>query len=138
MKNVIVTGSCGGMGKATCELLLKNGYNVFALDYLSGQSFDNLECGGDFCYIQTDITNMKDIENAFNVISERVGHIDSIIHFAGIYNLNSLVEIDEASFIKIFDINLFGIYRLNKVFLPLLKEGCKIIITSSELAPLEP
>ena len=33
---------------------------------------------------------------------------------------------------------MFGIYRINKTFLPLLQKGSKIIITSSELAPLDP
>jgi short-subunit dehydrogenase len=52
--------------------------------------------------------------------------------------LTSLVEIDEKSFIKAFDINLFGVYRVNKIFLPLLDYGSRILITTSELAPLSP
>ena len=39
---------------------------------------------------------------------------------------------------KIFNVNFFGVYRVNKVFLPLLKQKSKIVITSSELAPLNP
>ena len=52
--------------------------------------------------------------------------------------LIALVEMSEERFSRIFDINLFGLYRLNKEFLPLLKKGSKIVITSSELAPLDP
>ena len=33
MKNVLVTGATGGMGKAICSLLDKKGYRVFGLDY---------------------------------------------------------------------------------------------------------
>lgn len=57
---------------------------------------------------------------------------------AGIYRMDSLLEIDEKDFLKIFDVNLNGIYRINKVFMPLLKKESKIIITSSEVAPLDP
>ena len=39
---------------------------------------------------------------------------------------------------QIFDINLLGAYRVNKIFFPLLTKGSKIILTSSELAPLDP
>jgi short-subunit dehydrogenase len=39
---------------------------------------------------------------------------------------------------KIFNVNYFGVYRINKIFLPLLNDKSKIIITSSELAPLDP
>ena len=32
MKNILITGAAGGMGKAACRLFAKNGYNVFGLD----------------------------------------------------------------------------------------------------------
>jgi NAD(P)-dependent dehydrogenase (short-subunit alcohol dehydrogenase family) len=35
-------------------------------------------------------------------------------------------------------LNVFGAYRVNKTFLPLLNAGSRIIITTSELAPLYP
>ena len=54
------------------------------------------------------------------------------------YDLNSLVEMPEGDFIRDFDINLFGMFRVNQVFLPLLGEHSRIVIISSELAPLEP
>ena len=57
---------------------------------------------------------------------------------AGIYDLNSLIEMKEEDFVRIFDINVFSIYRINKTFAPLLKEKGKVIIVSSELAPLDP
>jgi len=50
--------------------------------------------------------------------------------------MNSLIEISEKEFERIFNINLFGVYRVNKVFFPLIeKNKGKIIITTSELAP---
>ena len=42
------------------------------------------------------------------------------------------------SFKRIFDVNLYGVFLVNKTFLPLLKQGSRIIITTSELAPLDP
>ena len=32
MKNVLITGACGGMGSAVVKLLSENGYRVFAID----------------------------------------------------------------------------------------------------------
>ena len=57
---------------------------------------------------------------------------------AGLYDLNSLVEMSEEDFVRIFNVNLFSVYRMNKIFLPILKKGGRILITSSELAPLDP
>jgi len=45
---------------------------------------------------------------------------------------------NEEEFIRIFDINVFSLYRVNKIFLPLLDKGGKIFMISSELAPLDP
>ena len=129
--NIIVTGASGGMGKATCENLINQGHNVFGLD------FCDCDTPG-LNYIQVDVTNIESVQQAFDSIAKQVDKIDAIIHFAGIYKLNSLVEMSEEEFKRIFDINVFGVYRINKIFLPLLKKGSKIIITSSELAPLDP
>lgn len=52
--------------------------------------------------------------------------------------LNSLVEMSESDFKKIMDINLYGVYLMNKTFLPLLNKGSRIIITTSELAIVDP
>ena len=52
--------------------------------------------------------------------------------------LDSLVEMSDEDFCRIFDVNLRGVFLINKVFLPLLKEGGHILITTSELAPLDP
>ena len=48
------------------------------------------------------------------------------------------MENDPSDFEKIFKINLGGAYLVNKEFLPLLKNGSRILITTSELAPLDP
>ena len=39
MKNILITGASGGMGKATCKLLTSLGYNVFGVDATSSDDF---------------------------------------------------------------------------------------------------
>ena len=131
MKNILITGALGGMGAATTKLLKEQGFNIFCLD-LFGEEIPGTT------FVKTDLTKMESVENAFKEISKKVDHLDAIVHFGGIYKLNSLVEIDEKDIEKIFNVNFFGVYRVNKVFLPLLREKSKIVITSSELAPLNP
>ena len=120
------------MGLATSKELVKQGYQVFGLDVKETEEFEY------FHFLKTDLTKQEEIDKSFNLIKEQVNEIDAIINMAGIYDLNSLIEMGEEEFIRIFNINLFAIYRMNKTFLPLLKEKGKIFITSSELAPLEP
>ena len=69
---------------------------------------------------------------------EEAKELCAIIHTAGIYDLDSLIEMDEKRFTRIFEVNVFGVYRINKIFQPLLKKGSRIVITTSELGPLDP
>ena len=129
-KTVIVTGASGGMGKAICSLLKKD-YIVYALD-VKDAHIDGVN------FIYCDVTDENSVKEAYSTIKEKAREIYSIIHTAGIYDLDSLLEIEEERLIKIFNVNFFGAYRINKTFLPLLKMGSKIIMVTSELAPLSP
>lgn len=132
MKYALITGAYGGMGKATVDLLKSNGYFVFALDKKIEEKEENV------LPIEVDVTDSSSVKQAFFTVSNHTNKLDVIIHFAGIYDLNSLVEMSENAFERIFQINVFGVYRINKAFLPLLSKGSRIIITTSELAPLDP
>lgn len=88
--------------------------------------------------IECDITDLSSIDSAYNIIRGFTDSLFAIIHYAGIYVLNSFVEMDVESLDRVFDINFRGAYVINSKFLPLLKSGSRIIMTTSELAPLNP
>ena len=132
MKYVVITGAYGGMGYETAKTLSKNGFTVFALDKTAGTPEPNI------IPIETDLKDAESVNRAFGLVKEKTDRIFAVIHFAGIYRLDSLVEMSEERFTEIFDVNLFGVYRINKAFLPLLKEKSRIIVTTSELAPTDP
>ncbi len=132
MKDILVTGAYGGMGYATIKALAGRGYRVFALDKSVKEAEENI------IPVEADITSYEGVKNAFDVVKGYTESLCGIIHFAGVYMLDSLVEIEKESFRRIFDINLYGVYLINKTFLPLLSRGSRILITTSELAPLDP
>ena len=133
MKYVVLSGVSGGVGLATAKELTNNGYHVFGLDIREPK--EKLK---DVTFIKTDLRDLKSVQKAFKEVNKSNKKLDAIISVAGIYDLNSLIEISEEDFIRIFDINVFALYRLNKTFVPLLKEKGKVIMISSELAPLDP
>ncbi len=132
MKSALITGASGGMGLATAKHLISLGYEVYGLDIKPTEEFEH------FHFVETDITKEESVLKSFENIQKKDIKFDVIIHLAGIYDLNSLVEMSEEDFIRIYDINVFGVFRINKAFLPLLNKEGKIIITTSELAPLDP
>ena len=132
---VLVTGAFGGMGKSTVQLLSSKGFHVFAVDKFTDDTFNDNPL---VTSLSADLTDINDVTNAFNKVQALTQELHAIIHFAGIYCLDSLVEMSEDKFIKAFNVNFFGVFRVNKVFLPLLKKGSRVVITTSELAPLDP
>ena len=132
MQYVLVTGAYGGMGRKTVEKLVKDGFFVFALDKIVGEDEERV------CPLQADVTSEESLQNAFKTVRAVTDELYAIVHFAGIYALDSLVEMAGEDFERVFSINLFGAFYINKIFLPLLKKGGKIIHTTSELAPLDP
>lgn len=133
MRYILVTGAAGGMGKSATKTLAEKGYTVFALDRQHNESIvENI------IPITADVTDEESVKKAFEEIKKHTDKLYGILHFAGIYMLNSLAEMTTDDFEKIIRINLTGVFLINKTFLPMLDNGSKILITTSELAPLHP
>ncbi|MBO5868859.1 MAG: SDR family NAD(P)-dependent oxidoreductase, partial [Oscillospiraceae bacterium] len=132
MKSMLITGACGGMGREAVKLFAENGFRVFALDMQPCQEQDNV------IPLQADITCPESVAAALQQVQEQTDTLFAILHFAGLYMLDSLVELEDENFRKILDVNLYGAYLVNKTFLPLLGKGSRILMVTSELAPLDP
>lgn len=131
--SVLVTGADGGVGRAVCNMLSNVGFTVIGIDRKFNDGIPDT-----VHKIICDLTDAESVSSAFDEVSKLTKNLHAVIHTAGIYDLDSLLEIDEERFLRIFNVNLFGVYRVNKTFLPLMSKGSRIIITSSELAPLDP
>jgi len=132
MQYALVTGAYGGMGRATALALRDAGWFVFVLDRKAGEPEDRI------FPIEADVTDGKSLRRAAEAVRGITDTLHAVCHFAGIYVLDSLAEMEEEKFTRAFDVNVFGVYRVNREFLPLMKRGSRILITTSELAPLDP
>lgn len=139
MKYVLISGASGGMGTSVVKELLDEGYFVFALDNNLSQGLKSITTQQkNLQFFKVDLTDSQSIQDAYTKVSSITNELYAILHFAGKYVLDSLIEIPEQKFVNAFDVNVFGAYRLNKTFIPLLNRGGRIILTTSELAPLDP
>lgn len=132
MKYVLITGAYGGMGYQTVQTFAQRGFTVFALD----RKVKNPEAN--VVPIQTDVTDVESIQNAYAQVKAVTDELFAIVHFAGVYMLDSLIEMQDEDFERIVKINFCGAFYINKTFMPLLKQGGRIVLTTSELAPLAP
>lgn len=124
-KTVLLIGENGGMGQASKALLTDAGFRVIGLDRSNAE-------------ILCDVTDPEAIERAFETVEALHIRLDAIAYMAGIYDTDSLIEIDETRLRRIFEVNFFGAARIIRTFYPLLKENGRVVIVTSELAPLDP
>lgn len=129
--NVLLTGSSSGIGNAVALYLLEKDINVIGLDI--NESSINHER---FSFYKCDVSNVTNLKEVYEKIKDI--KLDALINIAGMFLIDSFIEIDDASLKKIFDVNMFGTMNVNKIFFPLLKEKGRIVITTSEVAPLDP
>ena len=132
MKTVLLIGAGGGMGSACARMFLQDGVRVLGMDRPGAEMPEGV------VHLYADLTEPDAVTAAFDAAKQQTEQIDAIVYMAGIYEADSLVEIDEARMRRIFEINVFGAYRTIKTFLPLLHEGARVVLVTSELADLDP
>ena len=109
------------MGKATVEFLAKQDFLVYAgtrdvkkLQDLKGQNISPLEL---------DITDEKSVNKAVEIIYAKHKQIDILINNAG-YGLVSTVEdVTEEQMLSQFNVNVFGVLRMCKAVIPIMREN---------------
>lgn len=129
--NVLITGCSSGIGKEVASYLLEQNINVYGLDI---NKIEDERIKSFYC----DVSDVSSILNVHDKLKEENVIFDAIINIAGTFIIDSFIEVDEKSLKRIFDVNLMGTINVNKIFFDLLKEKGRILITTSEVAPLDP
>ena len=132
-KYVLLTGANGGIGKQTLLHLIEAGYDVISLDIANNTIADIKTT-----FIKCDVTKEEDINKAHEVIKGITNKLYAIVNTVGIFMMQSIIEGSTTDFEHIFNVNFFGIYKLNKTTFDLLEKGSRIINLTSEVAKHSP
>ena len=130
-KVVIITGGSSGIGLCTAAALRDRGCKVYEL------SRRDSEVEG-ITHLRCDITDEAQINAAVQQVLAENGRIDILINNAG-FGISGAVEFTETSDAqRLFDVNFFGMVRMNRAILPLMREQGhgRIVNLSSVAAPV--
>lgn len=135
---VLITGASSGIGKAAATKLAKHGYRVYGTSRKEPQEGNTVffnESKGFFKLIQLDVCIDESVKKAVEFVLLKEGTIDILINNAG-YGIAGSVE--DTSFNEAFsqfDTNFFGVHRMCKSVLPIMRKNkCGIIINISSVA----
>lgn len=114
----VVTGASKGLGFAIAEAMLAEGAVVTGI---ARNNIGNL----DFELITADVSNKTDVDGVINDVYSKYGRIDVLVNNAGIAPLGTVDKTDEATWDKVFDINVKGIYLASSAVIPIMEKQKK-------------
>ncbi len=108
MKNFIITGCAGGIGKACAELFLNKGYCVTGMDIVDPEKVTIKN--NDFFYVLGDLSKAEDRAKLIKAAIDNFGKIDGLVNVAGVAPKvrNDILEMTEESYDFVMNINTKG------------------------------
>ncbi|CAN5557242.1 SDR family oxidoreductase [soil metagenome] len=140
-KTAIVTGASGGIGGAVAERLARDGFAVivnYAGNAAPAQALvDKIKAqGGKALAVQADIGDAAAVAAMFDTAEASFGGVDVLINNAGIMQLATLADSDDALFDRHISVNLRGTFNTLREAARRLRDGGRIINFSSSVTSL--
>jgi 3-oxoacyl-[acyl-carrier protein] reductase len=140
-KVAIVTGASGGIGAAIAQRLARDGFTV-VVNYAGNAApakalVAKIEGdGGRAAAKQADIADPAAVARLFDTAESAFGGIDVVVNNAGIMQLATIAESDDALFDRQIAINLKGVFNTLREASRRLRAGGRIINISSSVTTL--
>lgn len=137
MSKVLITGANGGFGALSVKTLLSQGHGVVAS--IRNPESRNKEVADELAALGAKIVNI-DVTDDNSVIAgvekaiELLGGLDVVVNNAGVGVLGIQEQFNIEDFKRLFDINVFGVQRVNRAVLPhFRKQASGLLIHISSL-----
>ncbi|MFX1481391.1 MAG: SDR family NAD(P)-dependent oxidoreductase [Promethearchaeota archaeon] len=145
-KNIIITGSGRGIGRAVAIACAKEGANVGltsrTLEQLNAakKEIDDLGTGVKCVVKPADITKLKEVSEAFLEFHEELGNFNGVIANAGASWRASAHEVPPEKFEMVINTNILGVFYTFRAAYPYLdkenkNDKARFIITGSAVYP---
>jgi NAD(P)-dependent dehydrogenase (short-subunit alcohol dehydrogenase family) len=132
-KAVLVTGASSGIGRHVTELLAAHGYFVYA-GARSQQDLDALDALENVEAVRLDVTVQDEIDAAVEIVRKGGRGLYGLVNNAGVATVGPLIETDIGELQWLFDVNVYGVYRVTQAFAPLVIEAQGRIINISSIS----
>jgi NAD(P)-dependent dehydrogenase (short-subunit alcohol dehydrogenase family) len=130
---VLVTGASTGIGRLIAEKLAADGHFVYAgarkpADIAALSAIENIQG------VRLDVTVQSDIDAAVKLVEVGGMGLYGVVNNAGVNVLAPLIEIAEDELDFLFDVNIYGPYRITKAFAPQIVESQGRIVNISSIS----
>ena len=110
-KTAIVTGGARGIGRAIVARYIAEGARVAIADLAIGQAQDVAAEFGDKAFaVEVNVTSRASIDRMVAGVVSQWGGVDILVNNAAIFDMAPIVAVTEASFDKVFAVNVKGLF----------------------------
>jgi 3-oxoacyl-[acyl-carrier protein] reductase len=137
----IVTGAASGFGAEIARQYAIEGAQVALADINeAGARKVAAECGDDAIAVKCDVSRRADIDALVKRTVDRFGGLDIVVNNAGWTHRNGpLLDVDEATFDKVYAINVKSIFHMTHAVVPLLRKQKRgVILNIGSTAGMRP
>ncbi|MEQ1862870.1 MAG: SDR family NAD(P)-dependent oxidoreductase [Chthoniobacteraceae bacterium] len=128
---VLLTGASRGIGRATAELLIANGWEVWG----TARRVDRLPALPSFHPVEMDLCDSGSIERGFLAAESEAGEFDALINNAGDGVFGPAEHTPAAAMREQFEMHYFGPLELTRRILPRMRtRGAGVIVNVTSLA----
>lgn len=127
-KRAIVTGAAGGLGRAFAEALAGAGAEVLVADVNAGGIADTvalIEASGGKAHGATlDVTSADSARALAETAASQMGGVDVLVNNAALFgalNRAPFMELDEAEWDRVLDVNVKGVWQVTRAIAPLMQ-----------------
>lgn len=137
MSKIFITGANGGFGALTVKSLLSHEHSVVAT--MRNTETKNKAAAKELSelgakIVELDVTHEESVHSGVTKAIELLGGLDVVINNAGVGVLGIQEQFTPEDLQRLFDINVFGVQRVNRAALPFLrKQGSGLLIHISSL-----
>jgi len=139
-KVVLLTGASSGIGKVTAEYLAGLGYRVYGTSRKCENgtvACINEKTHGFVEMVQLDVCNSSSVQKAVEYVMYKEGQINVLINNAGFGIAGAIEETSEEEALAQFNTNFFGMHRMCRQVLPIMRKQKKgLIINIGSVAGL--
>tara|TARA_B100000963_G_scaffold72553_1_gene60662 strand:+ start:346 stop:1026 length:681 start_codon:yes stop_codon:yes gene_type:complete len=129
MKKIIITGTSRGIGFKLAQKFARSDFQVLALSRnkkpLEALQLKNITT------ISVDISKKDDLKKVQNYLNENWQEVDILIHNAGFLINKPFENLTKEDFLRVYDVNVFGVVGLTQLCIPFLKKGSHVVTISS-------
>lgn len=140
-KIAIVTGGGAGFGEGIARLFVEHGARVLIADLdLEGAQSVAATLGAAAYAVRCDVSRAQDVQLAVDACVQQFGAPQIVVNNAGTTHRNQpMLDVDEATFDRVFNVNVKSIYHMTLAVVPLLRQqGQGSIINIGSTAGLRP